>query len=120
MMDAGRITICNLENTAEDGFMPVEKLVPVGDAIDFEEKVIGYGRAYNAKGVNERIDLLVRIWRTPARIGQYAIVTDFEGCEDGDQFRIDNVQPTYDDDGLKVTDLTLSRLEELYDVSGTD
>ena len=116
MKEAGRITICDLQNIADNGRMPVEMLVPVRDPADFEEKVIGYGRQYSAKGANEKIDLFVRIWRMPVRIGQYAIITDYEGCEDGDQFRIDNVQPLLDEDGLKVTDITLSRLEEFYDV----
>ena len=36
----------------------------------------------------------------------------------GEQYRIDNVQHLLDDDGLRVTDLTLRRVEQLYDVSG--
>ena len=119
MKDAGTVTICTLTNTAEDGDMPAMKLV-AGDSYYFEERMIGYGRQYGAKGVNERVDMLIRIWRDPAiRIGMYAILTDYEGQvnENGDQYRIDNVQPTLDEDKLKVTDLTLYRVDELYEVA---
>jgi hypothetical protein len=36
---------------------------------------------------------------------------------EGEQYRIDNVQPTLDDDSLQVVDLTLRRLEENYDIA---
>lgn len=124
MMDAGIITIYNLTNIAEPGDMPKNRLVPATDAnlnalvYKFEERTIGYGRQYSAKGVDERVDMLIRIWRCPARIGQYAVLTDYEGQEnpDGDQYRIDNVQPLLDDNGLKVTDITLYRLDNYYEV----
>lgn len=118
MMDAGTVTICTLDNVAGKGDKPVFKL-NAGEAHFFEERMVGYGRQYEAKGVNERVDMLIRIWRDPSiRIGMYAILTDYEGQEneDGDQYRIDNVQQTLDKDGLKVTDLTLYRLDELYEI----
>ena len=119
MMDAGYVTLCVLENVAEPGDMPKDALVPV-DVYQFEERTVGYGRQYAAKSVNEQVDMLVRIWRAPARIGMYAVLTDYEGQEneDGDQYQIDNVQQLLDDDGLKVTDLTLRRVDRLYEVAG--
>lgn len=124
MMDAGIVTICTLENVAEHGNMPKPKLVPLKMDEEeltwqFEERTVGMNRQYQAKGVSERVDMLIRIWRAPVRIGMYAVLTDYEGQEnpDGDQYRIDNVQQLIDDNGLKVTDLTLYRLEELYAVS---
>lgn len=125
MKDAGIVTICQLVNTAEAGDMPKDMLQPLTDDDDnvltwqFEERIIGFGRQYQAKGVTERVDMLIRIWRCPVRIGMYAVLTDYDGQEneDGDQYRIDNVQNTYDDNGLKVTDLTLYRMDELYEIS---
>lgn len=124
MMDNGLCVICNLENTAAPGDMSKYVLRPVQDGDNtaewqFESRRIGYGRQYEAKGVSERVDMLIRIWQAPARIGQYAVLSEYEGQEnpDGDQYRIDNVQQLTDDDGLKVTDLTLYRLDELYEVS---
>lgn len=124
MKDAGIVTIYTLTNTGEAGDMPKDRLVPATDSggnvltYQFEERVIGYGRQYEAMGVNERVDMLIRIWRCPVRIGMYAVLTDYEGQENtnGDQYRIDNVQNIYDDDGLKVTDLTLYRMDQLYEV----
>lgn len=117
MMDAGTVTICTLVNTAGEGDRPKYKLVR-GRSHFFEERVVGYGRQYEAKGVNERVDMLIRIWRDASvRIGMYALLTDYEGQENeqGDQYRIDNVQGVLDGDGLKVTDMTLYRLDELYE-----
>lgn len=124
MMDAGFLKICRLVNSAAAGDMPAEVLEPLTDNCggaliwQFEERVIGYGRQYQAKGVMERVDMLVRTWRNPARIGMYAVLTDYEGQENpaGDQYRIDNVQNLLDINGLKVTDLTLYRMDELYEV----
>ncbi|MBO5513734.1 MAG: hypothetical protein J5961_03990 [Mogibacterium sp.] len=124
MMNDGLIILCSLTNRAESGDMPREVLEPLKEEGEvqewgFEDRVVGYGRQYEAKGVSERIDMLVRIWRAPARIGMYAVLTDYEGQEnpEGDQYRIDNVQQTLNRDGLKVTDLTLYRLDQLYEVS---
>lgn len=120
MMDAGHVRVCSLQNVADAGLMPQDALVTVSEA-DFEERIVGYGRQYDAKGVNEQVDMLIRIWRDASiRIGMYAVLTSYEGQEnaDGDQYRIDNVQQTYDDDGLKTTDLTLSRLNDYYEVAG--
>lgn len=120
-MDAGLALICTLENVAEHGNMPKPKLVPLTPDSEwqFEERTVGMNRQYQAKGVSERVDMLIRIWRAPVRIGMYAVLTDYEDQEnpDGDQYRIDNVQQLLDDNGLKVTDLTLYRLEDLYAVS---
>lgn len=114
-MDAGHITVCRLENRQTvRGGMPRDVLVQVTEA-DFEERTLGVTRAYLAKGVNEQIDLLARIWRdTSVKIGMYGVVSesDYNG-----QYRIDNVQNGLDDDGLKVTDITLSRINENYDVA---
>ena len=85
-------------------------------------------RAYMAKGVNEQVDMLVRIdLDTDVHIGQFAVLGN------GEQFRITNVtsgeevfertkqvnslyyrQPQIV--GLKYTELTLTRIEQNYDV----
>lgn len=114
MMDAGHIAVCDLNNTADAGQMPVEVLEIVTEA-DFEERAIGLNRQYAAKGVNEQIDLLARIWRDGSvRIGMYAVVSDSD--YDG-QYRITNVQHLLDEDGLKVTDITCERINRNYEVA---
>lgn len=114
MMDTGHIIICELREYQEEGFMPSFKLCAVTEA-DFEERTFGVTRQYAAKGVNEQIDLLARIWRDPlVRIGMYAVITD---SDYNGQYRIDDVRHQLDDDGLKVTDLTLAKLGENYDIA---
>lgn len=118
LKDDGLVTVCNLQNTAESGAMPVYKLAEVFTQY-FDERNISMNRAYLARGVDEQIDMVIRIDNEGSRpkIGQYAVLQYYDGQEDekGDQFRIDLVQPMTDEDGLKVFDLTLSRLEKNYD-----
>lgn len=114
MMDAGTLTVCELTNVADNGAMPVEKLSEVASTY-YEDRVVGYGRYFAAKGVNEQVDLTVRSWRLPeARAGMYAVLTD--GENDG-QYRIVQVQHLLNEDGLKVTDLSLARLEAFYELA---
>lgn len=112
-MDAGIVTICRLINTAEDGNMPVYKLSKVTAAY-YANRTVSYRRFYAAKGANEEIDLLIRIWRDPSvQRGQYAVVS--ESLDNG-QYEIEQVQHTVDADNLQVTDLTLKRVDKLYEV----
>lgn len=127
MRDDGVLYICNLVNEAENGDMPREVLQIVNKHW-FEERVIGYGRFYSAQGVNQRVDRLVRInLDNNIRIGQYAVLGN------GEQFRIDmvsNGQEVFERTklidskyyrqpkivGNKYTEITLSRVENYYDV----
>ena len=111
LFDAGTLTLCRLENTAKPGEMPREQLVPLRQCF-YGERTVGYGRQYAARGVNEQIDVLARIWQDRgARVGMYAVL------ENGEQYRINNAQQLLDDDGLRVTDLSMERIENLYDVA---
>ena len=111
MMDSGTCRIYTVTDAAENGEMPNPTLHEYGDyEWAFEDRMISYSRQYAAMGVDQQIDRIIRIWRTPVRIGDVVVI----GTE---QYRIDNVQPTLDDDSLQVTDLTLRRLEENYDIA---
>lgn len=106
-----KLSLYSLRDTAEKGHMPAEKLVKYADEY-YGERTVGYNRQYAALGADQRIDMLVRIWRNSAvRIGHYAIL------EDLNQYRIDFVQNLKDEDGLEVSDLTLRRLEDNYNVA---
>ena len=110
--DSGIVYLCRLTNVAQPGLKPVEVLTRI-DRAWYSERTVSFRRQYAAKGVNEQIDLLVRIHYNPkARIGMYAVLGN------GDQFRIDNVSNGFDDPSmLRYTELTLSRLEDFYDLS---
>ena len=111
MLADGTLRIYSLENTAEPGEMPREMLVPtIDEDLYYADRVIGVTRLYAAKGADQQISKLVRIWAVPVEIGNYVIV-------DGrDQYRIDAIQPGRDEEGLKIVDLTLVREENHYDV----
>ena len=110
LFDAGILLLCRAVDQSEPGGMPCLKLELVSKHW-FGERTIGYGRQYAAMGVNEKIDLLARIWEDrSARIGMYVIIDDV-------QYRIGNVQHLMDENGLRVTELSLERLEEKYEVN---
>lgn len=111
MIYEGLLSLYSLENTAEKGLKPDYRLVKTGTEY-YGKRVVGYNRRYAALGADQSIDKLVRIWQRPVRTGDYVIL------EDGEQYRIDFAQDLTDEDGLPVTDLTLARLEEYYDVAG--
>lgn len=111
LLDSGLLTLCRLENAAAPGDMPKEHLVPLRQCF-YGERTVGYGRQYAARGVNEQIDILARIWQDrQARVGMYAVL------ENGEQYRINNAQQLLDEDGLRVTDLSLERMDALYDLA---
>ena len=110
-MDSGTCRIYTVTDAAENGEMPAPTLHEYGDyEWAFEDRMISYSRQYAAMGVDQQIDRIIRIWRTPVRIGDVVVIGD-------EQYRIDNVQPTLDDDSLQVVDLTLRRLEANYDIA---
>ena len=105
------LTAYRLQDTAEQGTMPKERLVKTFREW-YGERNIGVTRTYAALGANRSVDLLARIWRNDEILpGDYIIP------EDGNQYRVDFITHTKDEDGLEVSDLTLVRLEALYDVA---
>lgn len=110
-LDSGVLFACTLTNTAGNGAKPNMALSPYYKAW-YGERTVGYNRQYLAKGVNEQVDLLVRILQNRGiRIGDYAVLGN------GEQFRITNVSQIIDDNNLRYTDLTLQRLDENYEVT---
>lgn len=110
MIYEGFLTVYRLENIAQKGRMPSEKLVKLCDEY-YQERTVGVTRYYAALGADRRISGVVRIWLNPEVCADQYVV-----LEDGAQYRIDLVQKTTDDDGLAVMDLTLVKLENNYDV----
>ena len=109
MIADGVLKIHTLQNMALPGAMPVSKLVlKYPQDIFYADRVVGYNRQYAAMGADQYVSKLVRIWELPVNVGEFVIIGN-------DQYRIDMVQFLRDEDGLKVCDLTLSKLEERYD-----
>jgi len=131
MRHDGVLFVCDLTNTAENGEMPKEELTKI-NKYWFEMRPISFSRAYQAKGVNEQVDIVARIpLDTSIHIGQYAMLGN------GEQYRITNINHSQEEFirtksidskyyrqpiivGLKYTDLTLSRIEDYYAVAESD
>lgn len=115
ILDNGVLFICQLQNTAENGLMPVQKLVKVNKHW-FQERTIGLNRQYLAKGVNERVDLYVYIHEDrKVRAGMYALLGN------GEQFRINSVHHVIEENtNLKYTTMEMQRLDENYSVLEDD
>lgn len=105
MRDAGLLRICSLQNIAEAGLMPKEKLVEVCSAF-YDERTVGVTRAYAALGAKQQIDKLVIAYNTRVPVDASYVI-----LEDSDQYRISLKQAEGDN-----TLLTLERLEDFYDV----
>lgn len=106
----GILTICTYRNTAPSGAMPVEQLVPQCVAY-YRKRTVGYNRLYAALGASQQIDMLVRVSYTcPPESGEQWYVV----FGDGTQYRVDAVQEIIEEGCI---DLTLVRLEALYDVA---
>lgn len=112
MLFEGKVKICSLRNVSAQGRMPVELLVEKSEAY-YGERVVGFSRQYAAMGADQRVDKLIRIWRDETiNVKDYAVLDGISS----EQYRIDNIQHLLDEDGLKVTDLTLYRLEQNYNL----
>lgn len=111
LLNDGILTICSLKNTAAPGKMPAEKLA-VKSKHWYGERTVGYGRYFTALQANNKIEMQARIWRD-----REILSTDYCVLEDGSQYQIRQVQHLLDEDGLPVTDLSLERLGEFYDVA---
>lgn len=105
MNQVGILKLYSLQNTAEPGLRPKEQLVEIGRAY-YEERILGVNRAYAAAAAQQRIDMVVRCFKTVLPVdAEYTVL------EDGLQYRISLKQRR----GLDV-DLTLVRQEAMLDV----
>ena len=107
----GIVFLAMLTNEAGQGDMPRERLTKIG-RFWYEERMIGFQRQDAAKGAREQIDMIIRIHgsQKDARINRYAILGN------GEQYRIINATRGEEDSSrLVFTELTLERLDELYE-----
>lgn len=110
MLDSGKLIIYGIENVAGNGEMPRSALVEKSRHW-YESRTVGVTRFYAAQKANSSVDMLVRVWRDGnVEPGDICVL------QDGQQYRVGQIQQTYDADALAVTDLALERLEENYDI----
>lgn len=108
--DDGILTIYKTENIGEPGMKPVVGLVEK-DRYYFGFDTLGINRYFTALQAKQQIECVVNIpgWDD-------IMATDICELEDGSQFRIVMRQPTMDEDGLRITKLSLERLGDKYAV----
>ena len=107
--DDGIVRIYTITNTAEDGKKPVKGLTYV-ESFYFGYDTLGINRYYTALQANQQIESVINIsgWNTIAARSSVAVM------EDGSQFLIQMVQPMLDEDGLRITKLSLERINQNY------
>lgn len=108
--DDGIIYIYTVENIAENGAKPKKGLV-LRDKFFFGFDVLGVNRYYTALEAKIQLAHVVNI---PGWGG--VSVLDIAIMEDGTQYRVQMVQPQVDENGLRITKLSLERIVTEYDV----
>lgn len=110
--DDGLLTVYTVTNSAQAGKKPVCALTVKGRHY-YSIDSLGYNRFYTAMQAKEQISALVSI---PGH--EDVDFDDIVILDDGiKQYKVSLVQKLWDNDGIKTTKLTLSRLEENYAVS---
>lgn len=114
ILDSGTMYICELRNIAENGAMPKQVLFPINKHW-YQERTIGMTRQYEAKGVNERVDLLAYVhFDYHIRAGMYIVIGDRML---GEQMIIRQVSHVIEENtNLRYTSLSCERLDQNYDV----
>ena len=109
----GVVTVYTVTDSGPPGGLPVEK--PVKKAVlRYEERRLGLQRYYAGKQNQVEVE---RVLRTPRR--RDVSSQDLAVTEDGVQYRIDLVQSAADVFPPSM-DLTLTRIDQNYDVSNLD
>lgn len=109
--DDGIVNVYIITNTAEAGKKPVKGL-SFRESFYFGFDTLGINRYYTALQANQQIEAVINIpgWNSiPAR-SAVAVM------EDDSQFLIQMVQPMLDEDGLRITKLSLERIGEDFAV----
>lgn len=106
--DDGILTIYSVENIGNPGFKPVAGLMKK-ESYCFGYDTLGITRYYTALQAKQQIEAVVNVpgWND---------ITTLDICilENGKQYKIVMVQPAFDEQGLKITKLSLERISEEY------
>ena len=108
--DDGIIRLYTIQNVAEAGAKPNRKLV-LSESYYYGYETLGINRYYTALKANQQIEAVVHIqgWDEINTAETVAVM------ENNNQYRITLAQPTLDEYGLRITRLSLERINELYE-----
>lgn len=116
--DDGIVGLYLLTNVQTPGKKPVKGLTHV-ESFYFGFDTLGINRYYTALQANQQIEAVINIpgWSEINAGKHIAIIADADGgFENATQYTVQMVQPTLDDDGLRITRLSLERIGESYAV----
>lgn len=106
--DDGIVSVFKVTNTAENGRKPVKGLTKIGEHY-FGFQTLGMQRYYTALQAHQQIESVIAIpgWE-PVPVESVAIL------ESGLQYTVRLSQYTHDENGLRITRLSLERNGENY------
>lgn len=111
--DDGIVGVYELKQVKVPGKMPVDGL-DLKERFYFGYETLGINRYYTAMQAKQQIDSVISIpgWNEIKANRHIAIIADADGeiSEDCDQLRIVMVQLTKDEEGLRITRLSLERI----------
>lgn len=107
--DDGIIGIYERINTAGKGELPKPAL-RLKSRHYFSYETLGYNRYYEAKKIQDEISDVIDIERNRNISNQDIVVME----DDQSQYQISMVQHAFDDDGIKITRITLSHINEQF------
>lgn len=109
--DDGIVGIYTITDAAQAGKMP-KKALQLLESFFFGYDTLGINRYYTALEANQQIEAVINIpeWHELNPAQHIGIM------ENGNQYKIQMVQPTTDENGLRITKLSLERIHENYAV----
>lgn len=117
--DDGIVGVYELTQVKVPGKMPTEGL-SLSERFYFGYETLGINRYYTALQAKQEIEAVISIpgWNEIKANRHIAIIADVDGNLNADckQYRIVMVQPTTDENGLRITRLSLERVGDNYAV----
>ena len=115
--DDGIVGIYELTEQKVPGKMPTEGLL-LSERFFFGYETLGINRYYIAMQAGQDIEAVIHVpgWQEIRANRHIAIIADADGVINSDtpQYRVVMVQPTTDEDGLRVTRLSLEKVGDQY------
>lgn len=110
-LDSGVVTVWRGTNIASPGGMPTMTYEQIWGSY-YGSKTVGVTRYYNAQQHGDRPDAVIQVNPVFDLVlgTDKAVLSPFTH-EDGNVYKIVQIQQVTDEDGLPKTDLTLERLE---------
>lgn len=107
--DDGIVRIYSLTDSRTNGLMP-QMTKTLQSQHFFEFRTVSFRRYFEASGVNMQVDHVIRIWE------DRTIQTNMLRQIGSEYYRIIQVQHLFDDDNLRVSDLSLQRVSDIEEV----